>query len=278
MDQPGGETKRALNEVWVFFGLTFLISWGVGAPWIFAPKAMTAWLGPFGPTSPAFFVAAWAPTLTAVILTLVKQGLPGLGRLFQGLLRWRPIGLLILAVAILPMIALLLAWSPFASGKVAPADILVLTPLVLFTTAQIVTNTGPLGEELGWRGYALPRLLTRWGPAVSGLIIGLVWTLWHVPAFLFSDVVGLPLASLGWYVLGTVGLSWLMTWLYVRTGGSILIAGVIPHFVINGMGTTGAWRSRPEETVALFLVGAALIGLEVLVRRRKAAGPPHPAG
>lgn len=267
MDQSGGDANKTLNEVWVFFGLTFLISWGVGAPWIFAPKAMTAWLGPFGPTSPAFFVAAWAPTLTAVILTLAKQGLPGLGRLFQGLLRWRPVGLLILAFAILPMIALLLAWSPFASGKVAQADILVLTPLVLFTTAQIVTNTGPLGEELGWRGYALPRLLMRWGPAISGLIIGLIWTLWHIPAMLFAGIVGVSLGDLGWYALGTIGLSWLMTWLFVRSNGSVLIAGVIPHFVINGLGKTGAWMSRPEETVALFVVGAALIAAQSWRRR-----------
>jgi len=273
LDQPGGEaTRRALKEVWVFFGLTFLISWGVGAPWLFAPEPMTRLFGPFGPTSPAFFIAAWAPTLAAVTLTLIKEGWPGVGRLLRGLVRWRPVGLLVAAFLIIPLIALLLALLMPAIGPwpVPVAAILATTPMVLFTTAQIVTNTGPLGEELGWRGYALPRLLTKWGPAVSGLIVGLVWTLWHVPAMLFSGIVGVSLAGLGWYALGTIGLSWLMTWLFVRTNGSLLIAGVIPHFVINGLGKTGAWMSRPEETVALFVVGATLIGVESWMQRRAA--------
>lgn len=271
MEPSRRETSgSALKEVWVFFALTFAISWGTGAPWLLAPEAMTTWLGPFSPTSPAFFVAAWAPTLAAVTLTLIKEGWQGVGRLMRGLFRWRPVGMLAAAAIAIPLIALLLALLMPARGPwpVPVAAILATTPMVLFTTAQIITNTGPLGEELGWRGYALPRLLSRWGPAVSGLIIGLVWTLWHVPAMLFSGIVGVSLAGLGWYALGTVGLSWLMTWLFMRTNGSVLIAGVIPHFVINGLGRTGAWMSRPEETVALFVVRATLIGVENRMKRR----------
>lgn len=271
MVQPGGAaTRTALNQVWVFFGLTFLISWGVGAPWLLAPEVMTRLLGPFGATSPAFFLAAWAPTIAAVTLTLIHEGWPGVGRLLRGLLRWRPLGLLVAAAIVIPLIALLLALLMPMIGPwpVPVASILVALPLVLFTTGQILTNTGPLGEELGWRGYALPRLLMRWGPAISGLIIGIVWTIWHVPAMLFSGIVGVSLAGLGWYALGTIGLSWLMTWLFVRTNGSLLIAGVIPHFVINGLGRTGAWASRPEEAVALFIVGATLVGVETWMQRR----------
>lgn len=268
----GDASGSALGEVWVFFALTFSISWGIGAPWLLAPRAMTAWFGPFGPTSPAYFVAAWAPTLSALILTYLRQGWPGIGQLCSGLLRWRPALLLIAAFLVLPLVALLLALLAPLRGAwpVRPSDILVATPLVMFTTAQIVTNTGPLGEELGWRGYALPRLLSRWSPAVSGLVIGLVWTLWHVPAFLFSGIVGVSLNSLGWYALGTVGLSWLMTWLFLRSRGSVLIAGVLPHFAINSLGKVGAWASRPEETMALFVLGAVLIGAETVMRRRTA--------
>jgi membrane protease YdiL (CAAX protease family) len=137
--------------------------------------------------------------------------------------------------------------------------VLVATPLVLLTTAQIVTNSGPLGEELGWRGYALPRLLARTSPLKAGLVLGLVWTLWHVPAFLFSGIIGSPLSNLPWYALGTVGLSLLMTALFVRTGGNVLVAGILPHFVINGLGATGAWASRPPEAAALAALGLALI-------------------
>lgn len=139
-----------------------------------------------------------------------------------------------------------------------PDDVLVATPLILFTTAQILTNSGPLGEELGWRGYALPRLLDQWPPLIAGGMLGVIWTIWHVPAFLFSGIVTTPLSDLGWYALGTVALSLLMTWLFLRTRGSVLIAGIIPHFVINSLGAVGAWRTRPAETIALVLLAMAL--------------------
>jgi len=93
----------------------------------------------------------------------------------------------------------------------------------------------------------------------AGLILGPIWTVWHIPAFLFSGIVGSPLSNLPWYALGTVGLSLLMTALIVRTRGSVLIAGILPHFVINGLGVaTGGGRGA----------GGAGAGRVDLVRRR----------
>ena len=249
------------GRLWPFLLLTFAISWGIGGAWLAFPKPLTAAFGPFAYATPAYYVAAWAPTLAAVILTLAARGPAELFALFGRLVRIGPAWTVAVAVLALPAIALALslAMPSLAPWPVVPHQVLVATPLVLLTAAQIITNSGPLGEELGWRGYALPRLLARASPLAAGTILGLIWTLWHVPAFLFSGIVATPLSDLGWYALGTVGLSWLMTALFLRTNGSVLIAGVLPHFVINGLGAAGAWRSRPVEAVALAMVGLMLL-------------------
>lgn len=250
------KSPGALGEVWLFLALTFLISWGVGAPWVLAPEFMARVAGPFA-SSPALFVAGWAPSLAALILTLVRDGPGRVGALLMSMIDYRPPWLLFVAFAAIPAIALLLGLAQ--SDETTVRRVLVHTPLLLFGTAQILTNTGPLGEEAGWRGYALPRLLSRWNPLTSGLVVGLAWTLWHLPAMLLGGIVTSGVKDIGWYALGTIGLSWLMTWLFVRSRGSVLIAGVIPHFVINGLGATGAWASRPLEAAVLCVVGFGLV-------------------
>jgi membrane protease YdiL (CAAX protease family) len=265
--EPCSDPRR----VWPFLVLTFGISWGVGGAYLLFPTPLTAVFGPFAYGTPAYLLAACAPTLVALGLTLLFDGRAGLISLGRQLIQLTPAWALAFAFLVLPAIALGLSLLTPRLGPwpVAPKDILVATPVLLFTTAQIVTNSGPLGEELGWRGYALPRLLYRWPPMTAGVALGLIWTLWHVPAFVFSGIVNSSLSNLGWYALGTVGLSLLMTWLFVRSRGSVLIAGIVPHFVINGLGAVGAWRTRPVEAIVLFAIGVAL--LATLGSRRASA-------
>ena len=266
------DQTRDDGRLWPFLLLTFAISWGIGGAYLAFPKPLMAAFGPFAYATPAYYVAAWAPTLAAVILTFAARGPAGLSAPLRRLVRIGPAWTVAVAVLALPAIALALsvAMPSLAPWPVVPHQVLVATPLVLLTTAQIVTNSGPLGEELGWRGYALPRLLARTSPVAAATILGLVWTLWHVPAFLFSGIVATPLSDLGWYALGTVGLSWLMTALFLRTNGSVLIAGILPHFVINGLGAAGAWRSRPAEATALATVGLVLLILSARPSPRRA--------
>ena len=280
MDQTREDPTREDGRLWPFLLLTFAISWGIGGAWLAFPEPLTAAFGPFAYATPAYYMAAWAPTLAALILTFAARGPAGLSALLRRLIQTGPAWTVVVAVLALPAIALALSLAipPFAPWPVVPHQVLVAAPLVLLTTAQIVTNSGPLGEELGWRGYALPRLLARTSPLAAGTILGLIWTLWHVPAFLFSGIVTTPLSDLGWYALGTVGLSWLMTALFLRTNGSVLVAGILPHFVINGLGAAGAWRSRPAEAAALAAVGLILLILSARSSplRERLFMPQHP--
>jgi membrane protease YdiL (CAAX protease family) len=90
---------------------------------------------------------------------------------------------------------------------------------------------GPLGEEIGWRGYALPRLTERFGLARASLALGLIWACWHLPVFFIPglDQYG---QSFPVYVLQVTALSVAMAWLYVHTNGSLLLA-ILMHSAIN---------------------------------------------
>jgi membrane protease YdiL (CAAX protease family) len=84
------------------------------------------------------------------------------------------------------------------------------------------------GEEPGWRGFALPRLEARFSPLIANLILALFWALWHLPLPQARGL-GNPAAFVEYYV-GTFSHCILISWLFNRTGGSILVAGLVHVF------------------------------------------------
>jgi len=87
-------------------------------------------------------------------------------------------------------------------------------------------------EELGWRGFALPRLQERYNPFISSLVIGVIWTLWHAPPGIIELGLVDWAVDLPFYMTTVTGISIVTTWLYNRTGGSVLVAMVF-HAGIN---------------------------------------------
>lgn len=265
--------RRAQREAWIFFALAFAISWGVGGLFLVLRTRLEPIFGPLGPHNPFFYVVAYAPTLSALTLASALGGSPGVKSLFSTLVR--PFGMiwLIVGVLLIPAIALvlvlLLPLFGYTRWPVTVRDIFVAVPLVLLGTWQVLTNTGPLGEELGWRGYALPRLLKKWNALSASILLGIIWTLWHVPAFFLAGVMGQSFSGFGWWALDTFAFTIVITWLYLRANRNVFVAALIPHFVINGMGAAGAWLSRPAEAVALAMVAAAIVTMnrELFVRR-----------
>jgi membrane protease YdiL (CAAX protease family) len=88
---------------------------------------------------------------------------------------------------------------------------------------------GPLGEEPGWRGYALPRLEARFGPIRASLLLGVLWTGWHLPLFLISGWESLPLWS---YSLVLIGVSLIMTWA-INSARFSVITAIVMHAAFN---------------------------------------------
>ena len=115
---------------------------------------------------------------------------------------------------------------PHRHSRVRP--ILCTSPLVF---GYVLAVGGPLGEELGWRGYLLPGLFGRMSAASAALVIGIVCAAWHTPLFWIEGTVQADL-PIGWYMAMTVGLSFIYTWVFVRSRGSVLIA-VLLHTASN---------------------------------------------
>lgn len=224
---PNELNTKQKDSLISFFLLTFLITWGIGAFAIFLPAQFQALVGELTDTSPIYFLAIAAPTISATILTFAQDGWNGLRLLFARLIRWRFgiqwYALILIGIPLLGWIATLVT----ESNPLKETGNLTQLLWQLF----YVLITGPLCEELGWRGYALPRLLDRFSPFTSSLILGVIWGVWHLPSFFVGGMVQKGM-SLLIFVLYTPCLSVLMTWVFQHTRGSVLSAVMI-HFMVN---------------------------------------------
>lgn len=84
-------------------------------------------------------------------------------------------------------------------------------------------------EEPGWRGFALPRLQQKFSPLIASIILGLIWGFWHTPIYLpqYSSII-----QYGIFLLNTIKIAIILTWLYNRTGGSVLATALL-HTIGN---------------------------------------------
>jgi membrane protease YdiL (CAAX protease family) len=210
------------RELLLFFAATFGVTWGIAALLLLIPDVMTRWFGQFSTSSPLYFAAVYAPSGVAVVLTIFRHGWKRTLDLLATLVPQRSNVLYYVAVLsgglVLNRLALLLQgvitgeptpWIDFSRWYLAPV-------LLLSTLAA---DPGPLGEELGWRGYALPRLLAgRLSTLASAIVLGVIWGVWHLPAFFVAGTAQHDTGmGIVWLILGTIMSSVVMTWLYLRT-------------------------------------------------------------
>jgi membrane protease YdiL (CAAX protease family) len=136
---------------------------------------------------------------------------------------------------------------------------------------------GALGEEPGWRGFALPGLQSTLSPLVSTLILGVLVSGWHVP-ILFLEEGGLQPSYLGGFLLGTVGVTFWYSWLFNHTGGSVLIT-LIAHATQGTITIGGFWSAGADLAQANLLMGvvASAVAIGLVVFDRKAWRAPAPA-
>jgi len=248
-----GLRSRSLGT---FFALAFGLGWGTMAAMAVFIDQIEAVFGEIGYTNPVFILAVWSPGIAGVWLVWRHHGAAGVRSFLRRLTLWRmPVAWWAFLVVGVPAIVYLGAAIKGTIGDPFPFspwyDVL---PMLGF--ALII---GPV-EELGWRGVALPLLQRRFAPLWAGLLLGVMWGLWHAPAFLFS---GTPQSawSFGPYVLGILALSVIWTPMFNASGGSILIAALF-HWQINGP----AWPDAQPWDYVVYGVVAVLI--VVLNRRR----------
>ena len=229
-----------------FFVLAYLLTW-----WIYPLLKFSPLLGIFG---------LFGPALAAIIVAAVTEGKPGVKALLSRVVRWR-VGLpwYVIALGLPTVLSLATAGLYYLLGA---SEFVKVGALSIFDFVLFVLV---VGEELGWRGYALPLLLEKRSPLTASLILGVLWGLWHLPTFLVPGTpqYGLPLAA---FVLLTVEYSVVMTWLFLHTQGSVLIATLF-HGAVNlsqGIflgaieGATRYWLLCIVYGVAALIVGVVL--------------------
>lgn len=202
--EPEGRSAAA---VFRFFLLTYVVSWT-----FFAAYLATG-------VTPLILVGVWGPTLMGMALTARYHGAAGLrrflgrfGRIRIGLRWW--IALLLLPAGI--HFAGRSAWQLLGPGTFDPE--------LWFSVQTVIMSfvVAGFGEELGWRGFALPRLQQRYSPLVASLILAVVHLLWHLPAYwLREGIHTVPFVFIAAFV---VPWTVIFTWIYNRSGGSLVFA------------------------------------------------------
>jgi CAAX protease family protein len=208
------------------------------------------------PALPGFMViGTFGPMVAAIILTAREEGRAGLRSLLGRVVRWR-VAPIWYVVALLGPLALTLASIALhvALGGQMPSPLTLVgtLPTVVLVSVYMLIFVA-LGEEVGWRGYALPRLQARHGALFASVILGVIWAVWHLPQFfnpatLYSN---LPFALFLAYL---VSFAVLITWIFNSTGGSVLMAMLV-HAVMNA--STEVWKVLPEYSGGPGEMGAA---------------------
>lgn len=250
----------------LFFVLAFAITWFLQLPAVLALHGVIA--GPYERFMPLTGLGALGPTFAAILVARREPG--GVRALFRQLLVWR----------VSPLwyaVALLISGVLFSGGMALysltghdagpwfypPNEAPRIVALFFF----------PIGEEIGWRGFALPRLQARFGPIAASAILGTLWCAWHAMMF---DLTGMSLAFLAALVPFFVAGSIVFTWIWNRTRGSLLVA-ILAHM---GTHLDNSNRPLPGNVAPAIVHSVAFIAcaIAVVALDRRAFREPLPIG
>jgi membrane protease YdiL (CAAX protease family) len=260
-----------------FFGLAYTLSWSL---WALPALSGLGWISQ-KPSAYWHLAGGFGPLLAAVVLTAATGRKPALRDLFARAVRWN-VGFRWLALAALGPGALFLiaagllrafagswpAFDRFGESTEYP-DL----PLAVYWVANIVCYG--FGEEVGWRGFALPRLQARYGALQASSILSLFWAAWHLPLFAFSDgLSSMNVAEIaGWFASLWLG-SVLLTWLYNGAQESILVVALFHGTLDIAINSPAGDSIQTIMGALLTLCGlAAVAALKRSVPSRPCRGP-----
>jgi membrane protease YdiL (CAAX protease family) len=249
--------------------LTFALSWSL---WF--ASGVTS---PDGPNQFLFLIGVFSPGIVAVGLSAFSGGRAALGALLRRLIDWEvPARWYVFAAGYMVAIKLTAALvhrAAFGAWPVFGRESLLL--MVAATVASTMMGV-QAGEELGWRGYALPRLADRFGLGLGSVLLGVIWAIWHLPLFFapIGDTFG---QSFPLYLLQVIAISVAMAWLYSHTRGS-LVPVMLLHAAVNNTkdivpsadaGPTNIW-TLSHSPIAWITVGLMwLCAAYFLLRMRR---------
>lgn len=242
--------------------LMFLLTWPL--------DLASSGILPIRPPNVLFIFLGWGFIAASVAITGLTLGKAGVIALLKRYLQWRVGWKWYLAAFVLPPALLLLGVTLNATLTKVPPDFSTVMaheifgksanlPLFIlpFFMIEIISN----GEEIGWRGYALPRLQAKYSAFASSLFLGVIWGFWHLPRYLpiFNP------AAFGWFMVHITAASILLAWLYNGTGGSLLLV-MIFHAAGNTAGMFLPMDNDPSSPgMGAYIIFALLEALAAIV-------------
>jgi membrane protease YdiL (CAAX protease family) len=244
-----------------FFLMAYAFSWILSIP-----AVLSAWgILPAATFVVFFTIKSFGPFMAAYIMTSVIEGREGVLRLRRSLRQvragWPWYAFILVGVPALLFLGIAILPGALASFQGIPPHFLA---IYLVTFVLIFFGGGPLGEEPGWRGFALPRMQPRYGPLWGTLLLGALWAFWHLPDFLTvaqrggpgTNFTRLAIINFPVFFVMVMAMAVIFTWVFNHTGGSVFIA-ILLHASINAFGTVVALFSARIVTVLTWQYASA---------------------
>lgn len=243
------------HPLWAFFILTYALNISITVTQLYILKVPQ--------TPPVAILQVLTPSISAVILTALIGGKDGILKLLSGFTRWKISPWWYLAAFMMTGIPLLIAIIYILLGNPVRGLLPGTTFWGLASTLVFTVVSGPLSEEAGWRGFALPRLQARFNALQSSLILGVLWACWHIPFYFEPGYAakGMPFPI---YLVVVIGLAILFTWIYNNSQGSLLLT-MLAHFFFNFSSAFLVQRFGLLPPMMLYSAGGGALGLMTIV-------------
>jgi membrane protease YdiL (CAAX protease family) len=223
------------HPLFCFFLIAYAFSWILSIPYV-----LSVWGNWSGDFTVIFVIKSFGPAIAAIVMLNLIEGKTGVLRLRQSIRQrrasWQWYLFILVGIPALLMLGIIIQPGALAGFQGLSPRLLVIYPIYFFV---VIFGGGPLGEEPGWRGFALPRLQPRYGPLRGTLLLGVVWCFWHLPDFLTPAQGGGPGTSLATiltnfaiFFLMVIALAIIFTWVFNHTAGSVFIA-IVLHASVN---------------------------------------------
>jgi uncharacterized protein len=279
---PQGGLKGLLTRhpLLSFFAIAYALTWLAWSPWYLSESGVG--LLPFDGEGISAYLNTVAlllgPTLSAFVMTGATEGRGGVRRLLRRIVLWR-VGFGWYLFVLLGIPAIIVLSTVVLPGALSSFDAAAIpTTLFLYVVAGPVFlfAGGPVFEEIGWRGFALPRLQRLYGPLVGTLVLGALWGLWHLPLFLIPswDTPHGSLLDVALFVVLAVSIALVITWVFNNTKQSVLLA-ILAHGSINSAAVSmyALFPARAvTDGITNVAIGFGLAALLVVVLTRGRLG------
>jgi membrane protease YdiL (CAAX protease family) len=252
-----------MKKLLLYFILAYLISWIIWLPLILPGFGMDAL-----PAIPKYhhYLGSFGPMVAAFIVKYISGGWPALKDLLKKMLLWKVNWIWYVVVLVIPVVLVIAAG--FADQQINGH------PFTMngFSTNDEFPGIGPIGyflfnfftfgigEETGWRGYALPVLQSRYSALTATLILAVGWACWHIPAFLYRPLYSqMDVAGIAGFFMSMVLGAVVLTWIYNSSKGSLLFVAIL-HTMIELM-----FMSENISAKMSSYLGAAIMIAAILI-------------